>query len=55
VDGAYHGRRRSADARRDRKLRRLGFRVLRLDAELVMRNLGAALARIREAPLSRQK
>jgi very-short-patch-repair endonuclease len=49
VDGPYHGRRRSADARRDRKLLRLGFRVLRLDAELVIQNLGEALALIRAA------
>src|SRR5688572_14160124 len=28
VDGRYHGRRRSADASRDRKLARLGYRVL---------------------------
>jgi very-short-patch-repair endonuclease len=29
VDGSYHERRRSADAHRDSKLRRLGYRVLR--------------------------
>jgi very-short-patch-repair endonuclease len=28
VDGAYHARRQGADARRDRNLRRLGYRVL---------------------------
>ena len=40
VDGrACHARRRSADERRDRKLARLGYRVLRLDAGLVERNL----------------
>ena len=37
VDGEYHSRRRIADARRDRVLRRLGYRVLRLDAEVVLR------------------
>ena len=49
VDGAYHARRLAADARRDAKLARLGWRVLRLDAELVLRDLGAAVARVREA------
>ena len=50
VDGrAYHRRRRAADARRDRKLARLGYRVLRLDAELVERNLPEAVSRIRAA------
>jgi very-short-patch-repair endonuclease len=36
VDGPYHARRRAADARRDRALGRMGYRVLRLDAELVL-------------------
>jgi very-short-patch-repair endonuclease len=50
VDGrAYHRHRRPADARRDRKLARLGYRVLRLDAELVERNLPEAVSRIRAA------
>ena len=49
VDGGYHARRRSADASRDRKLRRLGYRVIRLDAELVLRDLSAAVALIRAA------
>ena len=35
VDGAYHARRVTADARRDRTLKRLGYRVLRLGADLV--------------------
>ena len=47
VDGGWHKSRRPADARRDEGLRRAGFRVLRLEAELVMRDLPAALARIR--------
>jgi very-short-patch-repair endonuclease len=46
VDGGIHSRRVKADARRDEALHRLGYRVLRLDAELVMRDLPAALARI---------
>jgi len=36
IDGPYHQRRRSADARRDRKLARLGYRVLRLPADQVV-------------------
>jgi very-short-patch-repair endonuclease len=46
VDGGCHIRKRSADARRDEKLRRLGYRVLRLDAKLVLRDLPAALGRV---------
>jgi very-short-patch-repair endonuclease len=49
VDGKWHAQRRRADARRDRVLARLGYRVLRLEAELVMRNLPEAVARIRAA------
>jgi very-short-patch-repair endonuclease len=49
VDGGYHMQRRRADARRDEKLRLLGYRVLRLEAELVMRELGAAVALVRKA------
>lgn len=49
VDGAYHHRRSVADARRDRLLTRLGYRVLRLDAELVSHQLPLALQAIREA------
>ncbi len=37
VDGGYHARRVAADARRDRVLRRAGWWVLRLPAELVLR------------------
>jgi leucyl-tRNA synthetase len=46
VDGGWHSRRRPADARRDEKLRRLGYRVLRLDAKLVLRDLPAAVGRV---------
>ena len=49
VDGRQHERRASADARRDRRLQRLGYRVLRLPAQLVLRELSVALERIREA------
>src|SRR5512143_3843584 len=46
VDGGSHARKRSADARRDEKLRRLGYRVLRLDAKMVLRDLPAAVGRV---------
>jgi very-short-patch-repair endonuclease len=49
VDGGYHDRRRRADRRRDRALAKAGYRVLRLEAESVLRELPAALARIRGA------
>ena len=49
VDGGYHARRVRADARRDRKLARAGYRVVRLQAELVMRDLPAALLAVRRA------
>lgn len=48
-DDAYHARRQRADERRDLKLYRCGFRVVRVSAELVRRDLGAALAIIRAA------
>jgi len=49
VDGPYHARRRAADTRRDAKLRRAGYRVVRLDAELVLRELSVAVERVQEA------
>ena len=49
VDGRCHEHRRTADARRDRKLARLGYRVLRLDAQLVLKQLPVALACVRNA------
>ena len=49
VDGGCHVQKRRADARRDTKLRRLGFRVLRVDAELVLSDLPGAIARVRAA------
>jgi very-short-patch-repair endonuclease len=48
VDGQCHARRGGADARRDRALARIGCRVLRIDAELVMGDLPAAVERIRD-------
>jgi very-short-patch-repair endonuclease len=47
IDGPYHSRRHLADARRDEWLRRAGYRVLRLEAELVELQLGVAVERIR--------
>jgi very-short-patch-repair endonuclease len=47
VDGGYHARRRAADARRDAWLQRQGYRVLRLDGELVRTDLNAAVKRVR--------
>jgi len=49
VDGAHHARQRAADARRDRVLARLGYRVLHIEAALVHQALPEAVARIREA------
>jgi very-short-patch-repair endonuclease len=49
VDGEYHCRRRTADARRDRALQRHGYRVLRLEAELVLKHPEEAIALIHEA------
>jgi very-short-patch-repair endonuclease len=46
IDGPCHSRRVVADARRDRVLQRLGYRVLRLPAELVRCELGEAVASI---------
>ncbi|MBK7582078.1 MAG: DUF559 domain-containing protein [Myxococcales bacterium] len=46
---ASHARKVAADARRDRKLARLGWRVLRLDAELVVKKPEVALGLVREA------
>jgi very-short-patch-repair endonuclease len=49
VDGGYHSRRVTADARRTRVLERLGYHVLRLDAELVSRQLPLAVEAVRNA------
>ena len=46
VDGGSHRGRGAPDARRDRNLARLGYRVLRIDAELVRTNVAEAVARI---------
>jgi very-short-patch-repair endonuclease len=49
VDGATHALTRGHDARRDRALVRRGYRVLRIEAQVVLRELPAAVALIREA------
>ena len=47
VDGGYHHLRTGADARRDRTLRRAGYRVLRLGAALVLQDPSAAVRSIK--------
>lgn len=49
VDGASYRGRTTADARRDRVLVRLGYRVLRLPAQLVLEQPAVAVARVRAA------
>ena len=49
VDGGSHRGRGKADARRDRVLRRAGVRVVRLSAELVLRDVRAAVRLVAEA------
>lgn len=49
VDGPVHLRRSGSDARKDRALRRLGYRVLRLDATLVIEQPLVAVALVRKA------
>lgn len=49
VDGVCHESRPRADARRDAELRGLGYRVLRVEAQLVMRDLAAVLVLVRAA------
>ena len=51
VDGGCHAERVRPDARRDAVLARAGYRVLRLDAALVVRDIAAAVARVRAALL----
>ena len=49
VDGASHRGRAKPDARRDRALARLGYRTLRLEAVVVLRQPAVAVARIQAA------
>jgi very-short-patch-repair endonuclease len=54
VDGSCHQLTRRADERRDAALARAGYRVLRLEVELVMHRLPEALARIKAALARRE-
>ncbi len=54
VDGKYHSSRAAADARKDRYLRRAGYRVLRIPAETVMRDITAAVALVQAALVAEQ-
>jgi very-short-patch-repair endonuclease len=49
ADRSAHEHRGRADARRDEKLRRLGYRVLRIEARVVMHELPRAVELVREA------
>jgi very-short-patch-repair endonuclease len=49
IDGGYHAKQARADARRDAALARAGYRVLRLDAALVARDIETAVAHVRQA------
>ncbi len=49
VDGEVHARQRAADARRDRDLARLGYQLLRIPAQVVMRDREHAVALVRQA------
>jgi very-short-patch-repair endonuclease len=49
VDGSFHVSRRRADARRDAALASAGYRVLRLEAQLVVNELANAVEQIRAA------
>jgi very-short-patch-repair endonuclease len=49
VDGGHHAEQARADARRDAVRARAGYRVLRLHAALVLREIEAAVSRVRAA------
>jgi very-short-patch-repair endonuclease len=49
VDGGVHRSRRAADRRKDEKLRRLGYRVVRLDAAMVSGSADCGLHLVRSA------
>lgn len=53
VDGGYHRQRVALYARRDAQLGRMGYRVLRLEAELVRVDLHGAVERVRAALATR--
>ncbi|HEX3849952.1 MAG TPA: DUF559 domain-containing protein [Polyangiaceae bacterium] len=49
VDGPYHGERARADARRDAALERAGYRMLRIEASLLVSDIESTLRRIQAA------
>jgi very-short-patch-repair endonuclease len=49
VDGGVHAARGPRDARRDARLARAGYRVLRIPAQLLTDNVAAAVALVRSA------
>ena len=49
VDGGVHRTSRAAARRRDEALRRLGYRVVRVEAAVVLHNVESALAVVRGA------
>jgi very-short-patch-repair endonuclease len=51
VDGPVHLQRSAADARKERALRRAGYRLIRVDAQSVLRDLPLVVAFIRAALL----
>ena len=55
VDGRCHELKRKSDAWRDERLRRSGYHVLRLGAELVLRDLPQAVERVREEVSRREE
>jgi adenine-specific DNA-methyltransferase len=55
VDGGYHAGDVAGDARRDRDMRRLGYRVVRVSHEAVMQRHEAVLRLIRVAVLVQRR
>ena len=55
VDGGYHAGRAQADARRDRRLGELGYRVVRLPAEVVAHDIEQAIAIVVAAAAERRR
>ena len=55
VDGGYHAQAVAGDARRDRDMRRLGYRVVRVSHEAVMQRHEAVLRLIRVAVLVQRR
>jgi len=49
VDGGVHRSLCAADRRRDERLRRIGYRVVRVEASLTLRDIAAAVACVHAA------